>query len=246
MKTRLVTVMAIAMAVTLAGARGAAAQSAPGTAAANGPCRTVATADTMTFTSTVGVSGSVSRTCDYNKDVNEHTCNVTYRDTRGTPYTSVITMRYASTADFVGDAPRVVIFASAEYHPDLILTRQTAAGGGFAGSLPGVPGFSSTTSGIPLIGGRGLTTTNSAATAGASATTVAYDYDGRRLIRLSTRNPRGTSEQLFSAWDTFGRPTASLHAGQAFTYSYDDAARTARITNVTGGQVITMMFDEAD
>jgi len=63
-KTRLVTVMAIAMAATIAAAKGVAAQSAPRTAAANGPCRTFATADTMTFTSTVGVSGSVSRTCD--------------------------------------------------------------------------------------------------------------------------------------------------------------------------------------
>ena len=72
--------------------------------------------------------------------------------------------------------------------------------------------------------------------------TYTYDSQGR-LTRFSTQLSTGITEVLtFSAWDTFGRPTAATGSTTTFVYAYDDAARTATITNGQGG-TITQSFD---
>ena len=73
--------------------------------------------DWMTFTSSAGISGTVTKTCDFNRSTLEFSCTSNYSDNRPLAYTAVTTFKFAAVADFVGDAPRVVLVASTYFHP---------------------------------------------------------------------------------------------------------------------------------
>jgi YD repeat-containing protein len=68
----------------------------------------------------------------------------------------------------------------------------------------------------------------------------AYTYDAQNRLVTSTIN---AVTHIYSAWDGSGRPTIGvIVGGPAETYSYNDAARTTTLVQVTPGQVTTTVF----
>jgi hypothetical protein len=75
-----------------------------------------------------------------------------------------------------------------------------------------------------------------------SQATYRYDAAGR-LTRLDIDTAGRKSDEIFTAWDSFGRPTAATAGRDVMTYSYDDTKRTGTLTNKTTGSVTVKLFD---
>jgi YD repeat-containing protein len=75
-----------------------------------------------------------------------------------------------------------------------------------------------------------------------SHATYTYDAAGR-LTRLATDTAGRKHDEIFTAWDSVGRPTAATAGAQIMAYSYDDAKRIGRITNKGAGTVVVKRFD---
>jgi YD repeat-containing protein len=103
--------------------------------AAGAACRTYVTADAMSFSTSGGLSGTVRRTCDYKASTNTWTCTLTYSDSQSLKYTSVVTFNFATLADFVGDAPRIVLFASSDWRPAGTTIKTTMPGVASTGTM---------------------------------------------------------------------------------------------------------------
>jgi hypothetical protein len=80
-------------------------------------CRTYATADTMALSSSTGIAVKAAKACNYTTATNELACTIKYMDNRSVSYTTVMAVKFASVADFVGDAPRISLFGSSDMQP---------------------------------------------------------------------------------------------------------------------------------
>jgi YD repeat-containing protein len=122
-------VWAIALGLTCAACSSSTSPSGGGSGSSTASaCRTYSTSDRMTFTSSTGTSGTVTKTCDFNRTSIEFACTVNYSDNRGLAYTTLTTFKFASIADFVGDAPRIVLLASTDFHPMSVIATVTTPG----------------------------------------------------------------------------------------------------------------------
>jgi YD repeat-containing protein len=66
-----------------------------------------------------------------------------------------------------------------------------------------------------------------------------YSYDAQN--RLTTYTMNGVT--IYSAWDGSGRPTSGeVVGGPTETYTYNDAARTTTLVQVTAGQTATTIY----
>ncbi len=99
---------------------------------------------------------------------------------------------------------------------------------------------------------RSLGTTTTVTGGGLNSTgTSAHTYDAqRRLVStVATSTAAGqtfTSTTTFTAWDSAGRPTASVASGQGAasnTFSYDNGTRTQVSTTVGSGVSCSQVFD---
>lgn len=70
-------------------------------------CRTYTTVGARSFAMSAGLTGVIAEACSYSTNTNEHRCTLNYTDSNGLSYTTVVTHRYASVADFV-DEVRVI------------------------------------------------------------------------------------------------------------------------------------------
>jgi len=75
-----------------------------------------------------------------------------------------------------------------------------------------------------------------------SRATYTYDSSGW-LSRLSIDTAGHKSDEIFTAWDSFGRPTAATAGRDVMAYSYDDTKRTGTMTNKTVGSETVKLFD---
>jgi YD repeat-containing protein len=91
-----------------------------GAAPARPACRVYVTSSKTTGT-TVAPAYSQTWTRDstgrYDLGANELTGKETYADSLGTAYSMTSTLKFASAADFVGDAPRITMYATLAYRP---------------------------------------------------------------------------------------------------------------------------------
>jgi hypothetical protein len=77
---------------------------------------------------------------------------------------------------------------------------------------------------------------------------LTYEYDStQRQTRISTRMNGNLMVVTYGAWDSLGRPTSAVSSNRAstvsLTYSYDDRARTMKITGPAGEEVDTYNAD---
>jgi len=75
-----------------------------------------------------------------------------------------------------------------------------------------------------------------------SQATYTYDSAGR-LTRLDLDTAGLKSDEVFTAWDSFGRPTAATAGRDIMAYAYDDTKRTGTLTNKATGSVVVKLFD---
>ena len=75
-----------------------------------------------------------------------------------------------------------------------------------------------------------------------SQATYTYNPTGW-LSRLSIDTAGRKSDEIFTTWDSFGRPTAATAGRDVMAYAYDDTKRTGTLTNKTTGSVTVKLFD---
>jgi YD repeat-containing protein len=189
-------------------------------------CRTYPTADAATLSTTLGLTGTIVTTClEYNRSTNELTCAANYSDSTPQAFSTNIVFKFASVADFIGDAPRIYIISTSSVHPMKVSTTQTT----------GVTTTSSYT-----YDSQGRVTRIDLQTNGGSSVQTFTSWDSFGRPTFSTlSNPNAT---LAYAYDDSARVgTITNNLGHVITRTFDANGIAVRQVSVTGSVTATQV-----
>jgi YD repeat-containing protein len=185
-------------------------------------CRTYATVDAATLSTTLGLTGTIVTTClEYNKSTNELTCMANYSDSTPQAFSTNVVAKFASVADFIGDAPRIYIISTSSVHPMKVSTTQTT----------GVTTTSSYT-----YDSQGRVTRTDIQTNGGSDVQTFTSWDSFGRPTLSTLS----KATLAYAYDDSARVgTITNNLGAVLTWTFDANGIAVRQVTVAGASNLT-------
>ena len=200
----------------------AAAQGGTGKGAA---CRTYSTSESRVIRSSGGTA-SFKVKCEYNRSTDEHVCSGDYADSR-TAYSSVITYKFDSVNDFIGDAPRILHFGRA---PTVTIRTLTPGLASMMTSTQSFDGQGRLTRITSRMAGKVVAVQTftawdqfgrpTAATDSTQAYTYAYD-DAERVVTVTNVTAGAVIKQIF---DVNG-----IHIGQVTTGAGETQEQTFTI-----------------
>src|SRR5262245_32719277 len=224
-QTKSLAVAAAGLAIILANSQltaraGQTAPAQPGPVRTQKPCRTYDTSATH-----VTVGGPMKATIEWSGVFDPNTLrftqNINFSSNQGSHFSYVQVSTFRSVEDFIGEVIRL--------KPPADLANNPANPGPVYDVVPPL------TRSIGTVGNGQISLNKS----------NSFDTTNR-LTGFTTRNPYGSINVRYSAWDASGRPTAGTMQGpgqtSAISIAYNDKALTTTETTTTQGLVSTMTY----